>query len=95
MKKTIAQRFTDNHSEREYLINELAEVKKLLIEKLSPESPLDVQGIAQFLKLSQKTVYKKISAGELPVFKRGGKNYSYPSLLNKWIQGNNIYNLDI
>lgn len=91
MKKPVEEKWVDNKT----LLSCILEVKELLQEKLSPEEPLDIDGISEFLKMKKQTVYNKIHAGELPVFKKGGKNYSYPSLLNKWIKGENYYNINI
>ncbi|MCA0387945.1 MAG: helix-turn-helix domain-containing protein [Bacteroidetes bacterium] len=91
MKKKLEDRWVDNKT----LLSLMLEVKDLLLEKLESEEPLDIEGMAKYLKMKKQTVYNKIHTGELPVFKKGGKNYSYPSLLNKWIKGENYYNLDI
>ncbi len=73
----------------------LVEMKELLENKLQPEQPLDLQGIAEFLSMKKSTLYKKIKAGSIPVLEVDGKIYSYPSLLNRWIKGHNIYNFNL
>lgn len=89
MKKKIE--WVDNKT----LLAVLLEMKDLLENKLQPEQPLDVQGIADFLLMKKSTLYKKIKDGNIPVLEVDGKIYSYPSLLNRWIKGHNIYNFNL
>lgn len=89
MKKKIE--WVDNKT----LLAVLLEMKDLLEGKLQPEQPLDINGIAVFLSMKKSTLYKKIKAGHIPVLEVDGKIYSYPSILNRWIKGHNIYNFNL
>ena len=63
------------------LINEISELKRLIVEKdedqsrETPEQFLTIQEAAQFLNLTVPTLYSKVSKRELPVMKRGKRLY--------------------
>ena len=63
------------------LTKEVSELKNLIISKQEkppqeqPETLLNVQEAAEFLKLEVPTIYSKVSRGELPVMKRSKRLY--------------------
>lgn len=63
------------------LTKEVSELKNLIITnqeqptKEQPETLLNVQEAAEFLKLEVPTIYSKVSRGELPVMKRSKRLY--------------------
>lgn len=63
------------------LTKEVSELKNLIITKQEqptkeqPETLLNVQEAAEFLKLEVPTIYSKVSRGELPVMKRCKRLY--------------------
>ena len=63
------------------LTKEVSELKNLIITKQEqppkeqPETLLNVQEAAEFLKLEVPTIYSKVSRGKLPVMKRSKRLY--------------------
>ncbi|MBN1997009.1 helix-turn-helix domain-containing protein [candidate division KSB1 bacterium] len=62
---------------------------------------LDVQGLAEYLKVSKSYIYHKVNAGDIPFVKKGGlkfyiphidewmlqeKDYYHPGAAIKWVE---------
>jgi len=74
------------------LINEVSEVKRLLLKKEDQqpveqaEKFLNIKEAAQFLNLTVPTIYSKVSKRELPCMKRGKRLYFSSTELMEYIK---------
>ena len=77
---------------RQLIKEEVAELKRLLIEKQEqptteqPEKLLNVQEAAQFLNLTVATIYSKVSKCQLPVMKRSKRLYFSSTELMEYLK---------
>lgn len=78
------------------LTKEVSELKSLLIQKQEQaptertENPLNVQGAAEFLGLTEPTIYSKCSRNELPYIKRGKRLYFFRTDLMQYLKDGRV-----
>ncbi len=84
------------------LINEVSELRKLLLEKQEQqlqapsEKLLSIKEAADFLNLTVPTIYSKVSRNELPYMKQGKRLYfSSTDLMNYIKEGKHKSNAEI
>lgn len=61
----------------------------------SSVKPLSVSEISEYLKLSESTVYSKVSKREIPFEKVGKRLYFYQPEIDRWIKAQSKAQVDI
>jgi len=71
------------------LVNEVGEIKRLLLQKgeaCEVDQLLNIEEAGQLLNLSVATIYSKVQKSELPNCKRGGRLYFSKLDLIAWVK---------
>lgn len=68
---------------KDYIDMKFVELMKAI--KTSRRDVIDINEAAEFTALSRSAIYKKVSKGEIPCYKRDGKVYFRRSELEKWL----------
>ncbi len=81
------------------LINEVQELKRIILEKREkpqpkPERLLTIRETAEFLNLTVPTIYSKVSRNELPFMKKGKRLYFSDKELMQYIKDGKCKSID-
>lgn len=69
-----------------------ASIYPILSKHYVPDQILDVQGVADLLKQSKKTIYKKVSNNEIPYIKTGKNLLFNRQHILDWLEDKTVYN---
>ena len=81
----------------QHLINDVEDIKNLLLNQSADNTPiavdtipengiLNVEDVAQKLRLKEGTIYNLTHKRQIPYFKRGGRIYFDRDEINEWIR---------